>query len=303
MTLLAPASSPTDRRAFGPDTACGVDKYAQENLPINLHPLALSELGKALTMARGSDSLGPRRRHLKAPVADTSILERATSPVLELLHGRCEGLACDDARHERVITQIDACYWLVNDWLRSPVPQDVTLNFQLSPAAQGATRLDFAAQEARLDSPGLYIIQSLRTGHHVSIEPGWIPAPSGRVVHAAPRWCTRARGANLDFDTVLVTDESVQIFTRTEAVAGDEGDIASMLEIHAHGPKGHCTDLWFHARDSRSTRWNLRGMHFEGRWVHARFQANGVLKRVVTHTGARLHGALLESPMVVVQPD
>ncbi len=302
MTLLASASSPPDTRAFGPDTACGVDRLVQDDLPSKLHSLNLPELGKALTMARGAGSVRQSRNPSAAPLAETSVLERATSPVLDLQHGRREGLACVDARHDRVITQIDGCYWLVSDWLRSPVPHDVTLNFQLSPTALGATHLDVAAHEARLDSPGLQIIQTLRTGQRVSIEPG-IQARPGRVTHAAPRWCTQARGANLDFDTVLVTDEAVQIFTRTEAVAGDQGDIGSMLEIHAHGPKGHCTDFWFHARDSRSTRWDLRGMRFEGRWLHARFQANGTLKRAVTHTGASLRGASLASPMIVARPD
>ena len=133
------------------------------------------------------------------------------------------------------------------------------------------------------------MLQPQRSGQRVTLEDGWV-SPLYGVRHAAPRWCTHVRAADADFDTVLLPQEA-QAFTRLEPVGGDAGDIASALEIHVHDAQGQHYDLWFHARDARSTQWDLRGLRFAGRWLHLRFDAQGVLRRAVTHAGARLDGA------------
>ncbi len=234
----------------------------------------------------------------RAPI--TTLVERATSPVFDLLHGRSEGQAYN-ARHERVILYIDGCYWLVSDWVRAPDAHDMRLNFQLSTQAEGQTRLDSGETEARVASPGLQLNQPLRAGQTASIQAGWV-SPTYGVKHPAPRFCTQAHGARLDFDTVLLLDDHKQVFTRIEHLTGDLGDTAAAIEIHGHGgPQGPCLDFWFHARDARSTHWHIRGRRFQGRWLHARFDGRGELTRVITHAGAQLDNAPSSCALVVAQ--
>ncbi len=239
---------------------------------------------------------GSMRHKVVGRAPATRLVEGATSPVLDLLHGRCESEAYD-MTHDRSMVLVDGIYWIVSDWLRAPQAHDVALNFQLSAQAQGATELVVDLHESRLVSPGLQIVQPLRSGQHAGVEGGWV-SPSYGLKHAAPRCCTRARGSAVDFDSVLVADNNVKLHARLEPVGTHSGDrsdegsggVACAIAIGLQRAQGAFDDLWFHARDTPDAVWALRGLRFHGRWIHARFLGNELL-RAVTHVGATVEGA------------
>jgi uncharacterized heparinase superfamily protein len=221
------------------------------------------------------------------------LVEAATSPLLDVLHGRCESQAYE-AVHDRTIVFVDRRYWIVGDALSAPQPFDAVLNFQLASQAQGATRFDINERSASWQCPGLQIVQPLLDGHHASVEPGWV-SPTYGVKHAAPRCVTRAHGNDIAFDSVIVADEEARLEFRTRTVHGQWGGAARALCIRWI-EQARDEDLWLHVRDVSDDTWLIDGLRFRGRWCLVRFEGERIA-RVITHDGAEVEGG--GSPLVV----
>lgn len=226
---------------------------------------------------------GSVRHRIAGPAPDCTLVERAHGEGLDLLHGRCASHAYDVV-HERCIVFVDRRWWIVADTLRSDSEHDCALGFQLAPAAEGACRLERGV----LSSPGLTLVQPERPGHRIALEPAWVSARYGRKA-PAPRLVTRARGRDVDFDSVLVPWARGELQPRVtlHALSGVDGSAASTLAVA--WPDTARVDRWLHARGARD-RWPVGGATFEGRWLFWREDAAGRVVQAVSHAGARLDG-------------
>jgi hypothetical protein len=131
----------------------------------------------------------------RGPAPATTLLEAASSPRLDLLHGRAVS-AEYDAVHERVIAFIDQRYWIVSDSLRSQSLHHYAMRLQLSAAAQGLAVLDDGVAH-ELHSPGLAVAVARAPGQHCEIESGLGLGPL-RAQGAAPRLCVSTEGCDVD---------------------------------------------------------------------------------------------------------
>ena len=238
-------------------------------------------------------SQGSVRHKIGGPAPETTLIECATSAVLDLLHGRCDSHEYD-ALHQRCIAFVDRRYWIVSDWLRAESVHDYLLNFQLGPDAdQHTTLLD--KNGTQLSSPGLRIAQPSRAGQRARLAAGWISARYGGK-QPAPALRTTARGCDADFDTVLlpwVGSEPPLAVSELPAVGevAGEGDLttrALRIGLTLDGEPVH--DVWFHARGVVARCWRIGPYQFFGRWLHWREAADGSMLRAVSHAGATLHG-------------
>jgi Heparinase II/III-like protein/Heparinase II/III N-terminus len=237
---------------------------------------------------------GSVRHKIGGPAPDTTLIECATGPVLDLLHGRCASHAYD-AVHQRCIVFVDSRYWIVSDWLRAETPHDYTLNFQLGPHAdQRTTLLDHRGMQ--LVSPGLSIAQPTRAGQHAALAAGWVSARYGEK-QAAPALRTTARSCDADFDTVLLpyAGSAPQLAVSDFAVTGEvqgEGELVTRaLRIGLTLDSEPVQDVWFHAHGVQACCWRIGPYRFLGRWLHWREAPDGSILWAVSHAGATLHGA------------
>ena len=238
-------------------------------------------------------SQGSVRHKIGGPAPETTLIECATSAVLDLLHGRCDSHEYD-ALHQRCIVFVDRRYWIISDWLRAESVHDYSLNFQLGPDAdQHTTLLD--KNGTQLSSPGLCIAQPSRAGQRARLAAGWISARYGEK-QPAPALRTTARGCDADFDTVLLPwagsepPLAVSDLPAVGEVAG-EGDLttrALRIGLTLDGEPVH--DVWFHARGEVARCWRIGPYQFFGRWLHWREAADGNMLQAVSHAGATLHG-------------
>jgi uncharacterized heparinase superfamily protein len=233
---------------------------------------------------------GSVRHKIGGPAPDTVLLERAEGPALDLLHGRAASHEYD-AVHERCIVFVDRCYRIVSDWLRAPTEHDYALGFQLGASAQGRSRVagDGAAQD--LLSPQLRGAQLQRDGQVGVLEAGWVSALYGHK-EAAPVWRTRARGRNVDFDTVLRPwdGQDPGLRLRAETAQGEDGRRLVLLCIRTEVDGQPVCDRWLHTRGAGPGPWHWGGLAFHGRWVHWRVDTAGRVLRALSHAGASLQG-------------
>jgi hypothetical protein len=222
---------------------------------------------------------GQVRHRIAGPAPATQLLEAAASPRLDLLHGRALSAEVD-AAHERVIVFVDQRYWILSDTLRSPSRHHYAMRLQLAPAAQGRCRLD----GRRLHSPGLHIALAAAPGQTCVLEDAWVSTRYGHK-DPAPRLCTAAEGADVDFDAVLLpSDERAPaIDVQRVAVAG----AAHALQIRGQG-MGDEVHTWFHHRGGPLSDVSVAGLPFVGRWLLLRHAADGRLLAATTHAGAQL---------------
>ena len=226
---------------------------------------------------------GQLRHRILGPAPATTLLEAASSPRLDLLHGRT--LSAEyDAAHERVIVFVDQRYWIVSDSLRSASEHHYAMRLQLSAAAEGATTLsDDAAHQ--LHSPGLAVAVARAPGQQCALEAAWVSTRYGQK-DSAPRLCASARGGDVDFDAVLLPWQGAapQLTVTRLPVAG----AAHALRITVNG--NECIDTWFHSRGAEVHEVHLAGVIFSGRWLLLRHTVGGTLLHATTHAGAQLHG-------------
>ncbi|MBP6763535.1 MAG: alginate lyase family protein [Rubrivivax sp.] len=226
-------------------------------------------------------ALGQLRHRILGPAPATTLLEAASSPRLDLLHGRAVS-AEYDAIHERVIAFIDQRYWIVSDTVRSESLHQYAVRLQLSAAAQGLAVLDDGVAH-ELHSPGLAVAVARAPAQHCEIEAGWVSSRYGHK-EAAPRLCATAEGCDADFDAVLMPwqGKAPQLAVTRLPVPG----AAHALRITVNG--GEFIDTWFHARGAVASDVSVAGVGFSGRWLHLRHTVDGGLLQATTHTGATL---------------
>ena len=224
---------------------------------------------------------GQVRHRVLGPAPATALLEAASSPRLDLLHGRAVS-AEYDAIHERVIAFIDQRYWIVSDTLRSQSQHHYAMRLQLSAAAEGLAVLEDGVAHA-LHSPGLAVAVARAPGQQCGIEAGWVSARYGHK-EPAPRLSTRTEGRDVDFDAVLMPwqGQAPQLAVTRLPVEG----AAHALRITVNG--GECIDTWFHARGAAGPGVCVAGVGFSGRWLLLRHAEDGRLLQATTHTGATL---------------
>jgi hypothetical protein len=235
---------------------------------------------------------GTVRHRVSGPAPDARLQERHHCELLDLLHGQARSHEYD-ALHERCIVFVDRRYWIVSDWLRAPTPHAYALNFQLSAAAQARTTLATCESAVRVRSPGLLLLQPLRTGQHAALHPAWVSARYGDK-QPAPALQTLTRARDADFDTVLVPWRGSEPLVTLEDVAveadgptppaGNMPPCALRITFDLNGTR--VTDYWFHARGRSARRWRVAGFEFEGQWAHWREDGAGRLLHAASQVDA-----------------
>lgn len=241
---------------------------------------------------------GQVRHRIGGPAPATTLLEAASSPRLDLLHGRAAS-AEYDVVHQRLIVFVDQRYWIVSDSLRGPSPHHYAMRLQLGAEAEGRTTLHEDGVH-RLHSPGLGIAVATAAGQVCRLEPAWVSTRYGHK-DAAPRLCCSAVGQDVDFDAVLLPtpDATPPLRVSRVMVAG----AAHALRITLGD--GERLDTWFHARDGAVQGVEVAGVGFSGRWLHLRHAADGTLLHATSHAGATVQAdgavpvSLIDSPRVV----
>ena len=229
---------------------------------------------------------GSVRHKISGPAPDTRLVEARSGDRLDLLHGRCASHEYD-AVHERCIVFVERRYWIVADWLRAASEHDYALSFQLGATAQGRTVLHAGGDGVRLASPQLVAAQPARAGQHAALAPGWVSRRYGHK-DSAPVLRTTQRARDADFDTVLLpcAGGAPRLHVRDLAVQGAQGESSRALDIAGEGWRHG----WFHARGATAAHWQIGDWRFCGRWLHWQIDADGRLRRAVSHDGASLHG-------------
>ena len=222
---------------------------------------------------------GSVRHKIGGPGPETTLIESASSPHLDLLHGRavCRRPAQEyDAVHERCIVFVDQTYWIVSDRLRSSEEHRYALHFQLAAAAQGRTSLRPDAAPG-LDSPGLSMALAPCAGLQVELADSWVSTLYGQKEPAPQLRCT-LRGRHVGFDTVLLPSRGAAARVNVERTSG------TALRITVEGRPGH--DTWLHGHDPEAV--SVDGIDFRGRWLLLRHAPDGTLLHATTHAGAVL---------------
>lgn len=234
---------------------------------------------------------GAVRHKIAGPAPQVALLDSASHPMLDLLHGRCASQAYD-ALHQRCIAFAGGSYWIVCDTLRAPTPHRYELRFQLAPQAQGALQL----QHGVWRSPGLLLAQALGAGQSAGVVPGQVSARYGHKAEA-PALVTTAEGENTEFDTLLwpTDDAGASLAVRRFRVDGHAGGEAGALRIERRQGGRSQVDIWFHARDAEDQIWLIAGHHFRGRWLWWRQDTDGAIVQAVSHAGAVLRGVALDT--------
>ncbi len=232
-------------------------------------------------------SHGSVRHKIAGPAPAAALIEFAEAPALTLMHGRAASHEYD-AVHERFIVCVDTTYWIVSDALRAPTAHDYVVNFQLGAQAFGRTQLS-AGSDIRVASPQLAIGAPRRAGIEATICDAWVSERYGSK-HAAPALRCSARGADVDFDAVLVPwhTKPARIAVADLPVLGEDGEQGTALRIEVEQGGQTQVDTWFHARGAGSQNWALCGLSFVGRWLHVRHGVDGRVLRAVSHAGAQL---------------
>lgn len=243
---------------------------------------------------------GQLRHRIGGPAPATTLLEAASSPRLDLLHGRAAS-AEYDVVHQRLIVFVDQRYWIVSDSLRSPSPHHYAMRLQLGAEAEGRTTLDRLddADALQLSSPGLRIALAAAPGQGCQLEPAWVSTRYGHK-DAAPRLCCSALGRDVDFDAVLLPMPGPDLAPPLRVSRMPVAGAAHALRITLG--EGECVDTWFHARGAAVQGVVVAGVVFSGRWLQLRHAADGTLLHATANAGATvLAGAavplsLIDSP-------
>ncbi len=244
---------------------------------------------------------GSVRHKIGGPAPETTLVERSTGALLDLLHGRCESHEYD-AVHQRCIVFVDRRYWIVSDWLRAQSVHDYTLKFQLGAEADQHTTL-LHMGGTRLASPGLAMAQPLRAGQRATLAAGWVSARYGHK-QPAPALCAKARGCDVDFDTLLLPWQGSEprLDVSDMPVSGEGALVARALRIRLTLDDAPVRDGWFHARGAVARRWHIGPHEFFGRWLHWREASDGRILRAVSHAGATLQGPGGAVPLIAQDP-
>jgi len=193
-----------------------------------------------------------------------------------------------DAVHERVIVRAGGL-WIVSDWLRAVDEHDYTLRFQLGAPAQGRCSLVDDGQ-VRIDSPGLLLLQPARPGVRTGLFAGWVSPQYGHK-DPAPAVVSSARGADVNFDTVLRPGHEADPRARIVdmPVPGGPPDPLLRIEHTCHGRQ--LVDTWLHARGQGESIWHFDDLVFSGLWLLLRRDDQGRLLQAVAAAGAELRQA------------
>jgi len=233
---------------------------------------------------------GSVRHKVSGPAPDAALRERVETAHLVLLHGVARSHVYD-AVHSRRIVFVDACYWIVSDWLDAPTEHAYALRFQLGEAAQDAVQVA-RDHGPRVRSPGLLIVQPQDPRVEVAVEDSFVAYRYGEKLRA-PRVCFSTRGECAAFDSVLLPwrDDPPDLRVAHLPVHG-EGDAArngsgvpgatrraAALRIESHAAGQDFRDIWFHARDDHPGDWRFGDYRFRGRWLWLREDAAGRMLR------------------------
>lgn len=231
---------------------------------------------------------GSVRHKISGPAPDVMLVERSCGADVDLLHGRCASHAYD-AVHERCVVFIGRRYWIVSDWLRAPSEHGYVLNHQLDAYAEGWVCVTDDERCVRVNTPHLVLAQPRRPGQALAVGAGWVSRLYGHKA-SAPTVRTSARGACVDFDTVLFPwrDAPVSLRVTDCPVHGDDAPGPCAQRIQWSRGFGEVHDGWFHARGQLSSHWRIGTLRFQGRWLHWREDAEGRVLHAVSHAGATL---------------
>jgi hypothetical protein len=129
----------------------------------------------------GLDQTPYRRGKPKGPVARGRLLERRTTPGLDLLYGEVVSPAYD-AVHRRAVLFIADEYWLVFDQLRAPTSHEYVARWHLS-AGEGPVVSSLTDDRTTMTTPGMTL--AVAGGAAARVEQGWVSSRYG-VKDAAP---------------------------------------------------------------------------------------------------------------------
>jgi heparinase II/III-like protein len=129
----------------------------------------------------GADQTAYRRGKPNGSAASARLLQRLTSPGLDLLWGETRSPQYD-VLHRRRILFVGGDYWLIEDVLDGDQPHEYQLRFHLT-ADQGLVTVDRSSDGAGAISRRTALVVAGRATP--AIEPGWVSSEYG-VKHEAP---------------------------------------------------------------------------------------------------------------------
>ena len=205
----------------------------------------------------GLDQTPYRRGKPKGPTAQGRLLERVSTPTLDVLCGEVLSPAYE-ARHVRRVFFVAGEYWLIVDELRGERPHRYDLRFHLAREAWRQARVESNGVNGVVRAPGLALV--FGAPHTPRLEPGWVSHIYG-VKHPAPVVSVVAEGeASARFYTlVFPLDANAQ----APALFVDEGDGSRprRVRVAGVGEGGAATDVitW----DAREFSWTREGAEGE----------------------------------------
>jgi len=229
---------------------------------------------------------GAVRHKVTGPAPDTRLHEYGVHDDWALIHASAQSHEYD-AHHQRRIVSVSGHYWLVLDTLDAPTEHDYALRFQLSEAAQHFTT-PHARRPGQWISPGLVIAQPAGLAGAQTLEPAWVSSRYGEK-QPAPRLCTRIRGRQARFATVLRPfAHAAPEVTLSQVSTNQDPRVATCLRID--DTTLGVSDLWCSvaAAAAEPLEIELPNGRFTGRWLWLRTDGAGRLLRAYADGSAQL---------------
>jgi hypothetical protein len=192
----------------------------------------------------------------KGPVARGRLLERVSTPSLDMLCGEVRSPAYE-ARHVRRVFFVANEYWLIVDELSGARPHRYDLRFHLSQEAWRQTRVESNGPNGVVRAPGLALV--FGAPRMPRLEDGWV-SPVYGVKHAAPVVSVVAEGeAAARFYTLVFP---LDAHAPAPAVFVEEGGGSTPQRVRVVGVGDAATDVitW----DSREFSWTREGVEGRG---------------------------------------
>jgi hypothetical protein len=204
----------------------------------------------------GLDQTPYKRGKPKGATAQARLLERVSSPGLDILRGEVVSPVYE-AVHTRDILFVADEYWLIIDRLRGTQPHRYDLRFHLAPEAWGATTITRTLDNAIVRAPGFALV--FPGSFEPRVEAGWI----------APRYGEKRQAPVVS----VVADEVAEAEFITLVAPLEEN--AAVPTLHVRATSAETMSLEVRGVGSGGTArhriaWTISGQHREYVWDSGR---------------------------------
>lgn len=182
-----------------------------------------------------------RRGKPKGPVAQGLLLERYSTPQLDLLCGQVTSPVYE-VIHTRWVVFVGEEYWIIVDKLSGDRPHHYDLRFHLAPEAWEQTTITDQGNASYVCAPGVRL--AVASPAAVSIEPGWIAPTYGTKLKAPVVSAVIEGQSQVNFFTLIVPHHGKSRPPSAQLSAVVEHQPCSFsVKIDGVGPQGTARDL------------------------------------------------------------